>query len=77
MRIRLIRVNDGKGLMLSRIKSFWINLAEQGQSEFIEVGLLSPVGLNEDAVDVIEIDDLLAGPDGFEHTGEAEVACFS
>lgn len=52
-------------------------MAEQGQSEFIEVGLLSPVGLNEDAVDVIEIDDLLAGPDGCEHTGEAEVACFS
>jgi len=36
--------------------------------------VFSPVRLQEDAVDLVEADDLLAVSDGFEHGGETEVA---
>ena len=36
--------------------------------------IFSPVRLHQDAVDLVDADDLLAISDGFEHGGDAEVA---
>ena len=36
--------------------------------------VFSPVGLHEDAVDLVDADDLFAVADGLEHGGDAEVA---
>jgi len=36
--------------------------------------IFSPVRLHEDAVDLVDADDLFTIPDGLEHGGDAEVA---
>ncbi len=39
-----------------------------------KVGFLLPVGLQEDAVDVVDVDGLVGAADGFDHAADAEVA---
>jgi hypothetical protein len=39
-----------------------------------EVGLLLPMGLHEDAVDVVDVDGSVSGADGFDEATDAEVA---
>lgn len=36
-----------------------------------------PVGLQEDAVDVVDVDGFVGGADGFDHAADAEVAGLS
>jgi hypothetical protein len=40
----------------------------------MEVGVLVPVGLHEDAVDVVDVDGLVGGADGLDQAADAEVA---
>ena len=44
------------------------------RSEVDEVGFLLPVGLHEDAVDVVDVDGLVGGADGLDQAADAEVA---
>ena len=44
------------------------------RSEVDEVGFLLPVGLQEDAVDVVDVDGLVGGADGLDQAADAEVA---
>jgi len=39
-----------------------------------QVGFLLPVGLQEDAVDVVDVDGPVGAADGFDQTADAEVA---
>lgn len=43
-------------------------------SEFGHVDVLAPVRLDQDAVDLVDVDGLVRGADGFEHAGDAKVA---
>ena len=43
-------------------------------SEVGEVGFLLPVGLQEDAVDDVDVDGFVGGADGLDHAADAEVA---
>jgi len=45
-----------------------------GSSEVDEVGFLLPVGLQEDAVDVVDVDGLVGGADSLDHAADAEIA---
>ena len=42
--------------------------------EVNEVGFFLPVGLHQDAVDVVDVDGFVGAPDGLDHTADAEVA---
>ena len=44
-----------------------------GLVDILQVLLLSPVGLDQDAVDGFDADDLVARADRLEHAGEAKV----
>ena len=46
----------------------------QAASEVDEVGFLLPVGLHQDAVDVVDVDGLVGGADGLDQAADAEVA---
>src|SRR5580693_350837 len=43
-------------------------------SEISEVRLLLPMGLHENAVDVVDVDDLVSGADGLDQATDAEIA---
>src|SRR5262249_36506509 len=45
-------------------------------SEVDEVGFLLPVGLQEDAVDVVDFDGFVGGADGLDHAADAEIAAW-
>jgi len=44
------------------------------QSEVDQVGFLLPMGLQEDAVDVVDVDGFVGGADGLDHAADAEIA---
>ena len=43
-------------------------------SEVDEVGFLLPVGLHQDAVDVVDVDGLVGAADGLDQAADAQVA---
>src|SRR5271156_1221467 len=61
---------------LSRVGARWgqETRAERGLSEVDQVGFFLPVGLQEDAVDVVDVDGLVGAADGFDHAADAKVA---
>ena len=46
----------------------------EAPSEVDEVAILLPMGLQEDAVDVVDVDGLVGTADGLDHAANAEVA---
>ena len=42
--------------------------------EVDEVGFLLPMGLHEDAVDVVDVDGFVGGANGLDHAADAEIA---
>ena len=46
-------------------------------SEVGEVAFFLPVGLPQDAVDVVDVDGFVAGPHRFDQAAHAEVSCLS
>jgi hypothetical protein len=52
-------------------------VTDQRCSEVDEVGFLLPMGLHQDAIDVIDVDGLGTTADCFDHAANAEVACLT
>ena len=65
---------DGHGQVVAKltqqIRESWLSPG----SVVDEVGFLLPVGLHEDAVDVVDVDGLVGGADGLDQAADAEVA---
>src|SRR5271156_3964709 len=62
----------GRSLRMRRSKSGVIMVSPG--SIIDEVGFLLPVGLHQDAVDVVDVDGLVGAADGLDQTADAEVA---
>src|SRR5271155_3395339 len=65
----------GRSLRIRRSSSAEIMVfSAAGRSVVDEVGFLLPVGLQEDAVDVVDVDGLGGAADGLDQATDAEVA---
>src|SRR5271155_4514411 len=62
----------GRSLRMRRSKSGEILVSPGAIID--EVGFLLPVGLHQDAVDVVDVDGLVGAADGLDQTADAEVA---
>src|SRR6516225_7425428 len=65
----------GRSLRMRRSRSAEIMVfSSLKRSEVNQVGLLLPVGLQEDAVDVVDVNRFVGAADGLDHAADAEVA---
>jgi hypothetical protein len=54
-----------------------LRIGSRIRSKIRQVAFFLPMGLPQDAVDVVDVDGLVAGPDRFDQTADAEVSCFA
>ena len=65
----------GRSLRMRRSRSAEIMVfSSLKRSEVNQVGLLLPVGLQEDAVDVVDVNRFVGAADGLDHAADAEIA---
>src|SRR5271157_5820201 len=65
--LRMRRSRSGEIMVFSKVGTKWPSVVD-------EVGFLLPVGLQEDAVDVVDVDGLVGASDGLDHAADAEIA---
>src|SRR5262249_58979807 len=65
----------GRSLRMRRSRSAEIMVfSSLKRSEVNQVGFLLPVGLQEDAVDVVDVNRFVGAADGLDHAADAEIA---